>query len=82
MADALADHGTIGERLRAAERNTAAAAETPRLVTARYRGGIDSYLDHARRPAHPLPAQRNRVAVELAEALNRWRCIARWAPTI
>src|SRR5205085_11821720 len=44
VADALAVQGTIGERLRAAEANRDAAADTARLVEARYRGGIDSFL--------------------------------------
>ena len=44
VADALADRGTIDEQLRAASANIAAAAETLRLVQARYRRGIDPYL--------------------------------------
>ena len=70
VADALADRGTIDERLRAAGANVAAAADTLRLVTARYRGGIDPYLTTLDAQRSLYTAQRNRVAVALAEARN------------
>ena len=70
VADALAERGTIGEQLRAAQANVAATAETLTLVTARYRGGIDPYLTTLDAQRSLYLAQRTRVAVELAEALN------------
>ena len=70
MSDALADRGTIDDRLDAVEANVAASAETLTLVTARYRGGIDPYLTTLDAQRSLYAAQRTRVAVELAEALN------------
>ena len=70
VADALADRGTIDEQLRAAQANVAATAETLRLVTARYRGGIDPYLTTLDAQRSLYAAQRSRVAVALAEANN------------
>jgi multidrug efflux system outer membrane protein len=70
VADALADRGTIGERLRAGGANVAATAETLRLVDARYRGGIDTYLTTLDAQRSYYTAQRAQVAVELAEATN------------
>jgi len=70
VADALADRGTMVERLRAARANVAATGETLILVTARYRNGIDPYLTTLDAQRSLYSAQRTRVAVELAEALN------------
>ncbi len=63
-ADALARQGTIADELRAAAARTAAAADTARLVEARYRGGIDSYLDN-------LVAQRSLYTARQVEAATR-----------
>lgn len=68
VADALADRGTIAERLRASRANVEATAETLRLVDARYRGGIDTYLTTLDAQRSYYSAQRSRVAVELASA--------------
>jgi multidrug efflux system outer membrane protein len=70
VADALADRGTIGERLRSSSANVAATAETLRLVDARYRGGIDTYLTTLDAQRSYYSAQRAQVAVQLAEANN------------
>ena len=70
VSDALADRGTIADRLNAVEANVSASAETLNLVTARYRGGIDPYLTTLDAQRSLYLAQRNRVAVELVEAQN------------
>ena len=70
VADALAERGTMAEQLRASGANVAASAETLRLVTARYRGGIDPYLTTLDAQRSLYSAQRARVAVALAEAHN------------
>jgi multidrug efflux system outer membrane protein len=70
VADALAARGTIDEQLRAARANVAAAAETLRLEDARYRAGIDPYLDLLIAQRSLYLAQQNLIAVEYAEGLN------------
>ena len=70
VADALADRGTIAERLRAARANAAAAADTQRLVDARYRGGIDPFLTSLDAQRSYYAAARSEVAVQLAEGQN------------
>jgi multidrug efflux system outer membrane protein len=71
VADALAVQGTIGERLRAAEANRDAAADTARLVEARYRGGIDSFLANLDAQRSLYSARRQQTAIELAAVNNR-----------
>jgi multidrug efflux system outer membrane protein len=71
VADALADRGTMIERVRAVTANVAAASDTLRLIDARYRGGIDPYLTTLDAQRSLYSAQRSRVAVELAEAENK-----------
>jgi multidrug efflux system outer membrane protein len=68
VADALAVRGTVGERLRASSANVDATAETLRLVDARYRGGIDTYLTTLDAQRSYYTAQRAQVAAELAKA--------------
>ena len=70
VANALAERGTTAEQLRASGANVAASAETLRLVTARYRGGIDHYLTTLDAQRSLYTAQRGRVAVALDEANN------------
>lgn len=65
VADALADQGTLSERLRAASAYTAAAADTAMLTDARYRFGVDSYLTS-------LDAQRSLYAARQAEVSTRY----------
>jgi multidrug efflux system outer membrane protein len=70
VADALADKGTLADRVAANQRNFAAANDTLRLVTARYREGLDPFLNvlDAQRTAYA--AERNLVAVRLAQTRN------------
>jgi len=70
VADALADRGTMAEQLRASGANVAAAAETLRLVNARYRGGIDPYLTTLDAQRSLYAAQRGRVVVARSQANN------------
>lgn len=72
-ADALADQGTLERRRRAAEDNVAAAATTARLTEARYRAGIDSFLESLIAQRSQFAARQLRVRVELANLLNRSR---------
>jgi multidrug efflux system outer membrane protein len=71
VADALADQGTLGERLRAARANTAAAADTATLTEARYRFGVDSFLSSLDAQRSLYTAQRSEIATRLAIANNR-----------
>ena len=71
VADALADQGTLGERLRAARANSDAAADTARLTDARYRGGVDSFLSSLDAQRSLYSARRAQIAVELAAIRNR-----------
>ena len=71
VADALADRGTMIERLRAVGANVAAAGDTLRLIDARYRNGIDPYLTTLDAQRSLYAAQRSRVDVQLAEARNK-----------
>ena len=45
VADALAQHGTLGDQLQAQHSLTEATAESYRLSQARYQGGVTSYLN-------------------------------------
>lgn len=71
VADALADQGTLGERLRSASAYTAAAQDTARLTEARYREGIASSLDNLDAQRSLYSARKAEVAVRLAVATNR-----------
>ena len=71
VADALAVQGTIGEQLRAARANSAAAADSARLTEARYRGGIDSFLANLVAQRALYEARRRETAVLLASLRNR-----------
>jgi multidrug efflux system outer membrane protein len=71
VSDALADQGTLGERLRAARANTAAAADAAKLEDARYRFGIDSYVASLVTQRSLYSAQQNEVTVRLAAVQNR-----------
>ena len=70
VADALADRSTLVDRVGANQRNAAAAEETLRLVTARYREGIDPFLNTLDAQRSAYAAQRNLVAARLAQAQN------------
>jgi multidrug efflux system outer membrane protein len=71
VADALADQGTLTERLRAAAANTAAAQDTAKLTEATYRQGIASSLDNLDAQRTLYTARRSEVAVRLQQATNR-----------
>lgn len=71
VADALADQGTLESRLRSAEAFTEAASDTATLTEARYKQGVDSYLDNLDAQRSLYSARRAEVAVRLAVAANR-----------
>ena len=71
VADALATHGTIEERQRAARENTDAAADTANLTDARYRGGIDSFLSSLDAQRSLYSARQQEVAISLIAVQNR-----------
>lgn len=71
VSDALATQGTLSRRLDAAELNTAAAADTARLVEARYKGGVDSFLANLDAQRTLYAARRNENAVLLLAVRNR-----------
>ncbi|WP_205480294.1 efflux transporter outer membrane subunit [Sphingomonas arenae] len=70
VADALADKGTLADRVGANQRNARAANETLRLVTARYREGIDPYLTTLDAQRSAYTAERALVTARLAQARN------------
>ncbi|TCM42155.1 efflux transporter outer membrane subunit [Novosphingobium sp. ST904] len=71
VADALADQGTLAERVRAASSYTEAAADTARLTEATYRQGIASSLDNLDAQRSLYTARQQEIAVRLAFASNR-----------
>lgn len=70
-ADALARQGTIADQLKANQNFSAAALDTYRLSDARYRGGIDTFLNSLDAQRSLYTAQRNLVATQLVGASNR-----------
>ncbi len=71
VADALADQGTLDERLRAASAYTNAAADTAHLTEASYKQGISSSLDNLDAQRSLYTARKQEIAVRLAVASNR-----------
>lgn len=71
VADGLARQGTIGEQLRATSANIAAAADSYRLAEARYRGGIEPFLNTLDAQRSLYQAQRSGLELQLVEASNR-----------
>lgn len=71
VADALATQGTIADRLRAAQRNSEAAADAAMLTDARYRGGVESFLANLVAQRSLYTARRDETAVRRAALLNR-----------
>jgi multidrug efflux system outer membrane protein len=71
VSDALADQGTIAERLRSASANTAAAEDTARLTEARYRYGVEGFLSNLDAQRSLYAARRSEIATRLAAASNR-----------
>lgn len=70
-ADALAVQASLVERRRAASDNALAAAETARLTEARYRNGIDSFLESLIAERNLFAAREQLVAIERQVMLNR-----------
>lgn len=70
-ADALADQGSLAARQRAALDGAAAAATTARLTEARYRSGVDSFLESLIAQRALFEARQRLVGVELASLINR-----------
>jgi multidrug efflux system outer membrane protein len=70
-ADALADQGTLAERLRAASAFTNAAQDTAKLTEATYRRGIASSLDNLDAQRSLYSARQAEIAVRLLQASNR-----------
>lgn len=70
-ADALADQGTLGERLRAARAYTAAAVDSAQLTQASYREGISSAIDNLEAQRSAYAARQSEIAVRLTVATNR-----------
>ena len=69
-ADALAQRGTIAERLRAQTAQVAAAAESLKLARALYARGSDSYLDVLTAERTLYGAQQSLIAVQLIDQTN------------
>jgi len=70
VADALARRGTIADQEKAQRALTAAASDNYRLSDARYRGGIDTFLQSLDAQRSLYAAQRSLVATELTKATN------------
>lgn len=71
VADALARQGTIAEELRAATMGVTATSDNARLAEARYRGGIDGFLDSLVAQRSLYSAQQTEAATRLALVQNR-----------
>ena len=70
VADGLARRGTIAEQERAQRALTAAASDNYTLSDARYRGGIDTFLNSLDAQRSLYAARRSLVATELTKATN------------
>jgi len=71
VADALARRGTIDDELSARQRQQAAAADVYLLTEARYRNGIDSFLNSLDAQRSYYSAQQTLVQAKLTAASNR-----------
>jgi efflux transporter, outer membrane factor (OMF) lipoprotein, NodT family len=71
VSDALADQGTLAERLRATTAFTSSAQDAARLTEATYRQGIASSLDNLDAQRSLYTARRSEVVVRLQVAANR-----------
>ena len=70
VSDALARRGTIGDQLRAQTDLVAAARDNYVLTDARYRGGIDAFLQSLDAQRSLYSAQRSLVGTRLTQAQN------------
>lgn len=71
VADALAERATLAEQLDARRKQVAAAQEAYRLSEARYRGGVDTYVNSLFAQRNLYLAQQELVLVRYADAANR-----------
>ena len=71
VSDALARRGTMDDELSARQRQQAAAADVYLLTEARYRNGIDSFLNSLDAQRSYYSAQQTLVQTKLTAALNR-----------
>lgn len=71
VADALAQRGTLGERLAAQRSLTEASARSLALSQARFRSGADSYLEVLDAQRTLYTAQQTLINLQLAEQANR-----------
>ena len=71
VSDALARRGTMDEQLAATQRRQAAAADVATLEEARYREGIDSYLNFLDAQRSYYAVQQVLVQAKLTAAQNR-----------
>ncbi|MEG3124582.1 efflux transporter outer membrane subunit [Sphingomonas sp. GB1N7] len=70
VSDALARRGTIADQTKAAQSLAAAATDNYRLSDARYRGGIDTFLQSLDAQRSLYSARRSLVATQLTAASN------------
>jgi len=70
VSDALARRGTIADQVRASEALAAASADNYRLSDARYRGGIDTFLQSLDAQRSLYSARRQLISTQLAAATN------------
>jgi multidrug efflux system outer membrane protein len=70
VSNALADHGTLGNKLEAQKSLTDAYSRSYTLAQARYRSGIDSYLTSLVSQRSLFSAQQSLVSVKLAQQTN------------
>ena len=70
VADALAQHGTLGEQMEAQQSLTDATAVSYRLSEARYRSGITSYLNVLDAQRSLYSAQQGLISVRLSRLVN------------
>ncbi len=71
VADALAERATLAEQLDARRRLAAAAGRSFELSEARYRGGVDSYLNLLDAQRSLYAAELELIATRLADATSR-----------
>ncbi len=70
VSDALARRGTITEQMRANEALATASADNYRLSDARYRGGIDTFLQSLDAQRSLYSARRQLISTQLTAATN------------
>jgi multidrug efflux system outer membrane protein len=70
VADALADYGTIDDKLAAQQSLVEATSESYRLSDARYRKGIENYLNVLESQRSMYSSQQDLITVRLAKQTN------------